>query len=146
MNRGKIPESQIEGIINEYCKGMSVSQIARLYLKSRQGIYRMLAKNEFSLHTNIRRNIPDECLPELVKLYELGYSTTQICEYVGCTISVVDRQLRLAGIDKRERISSRAVAKQMPAVIDTIEDEDWAATATVQEVIDRMKEMALKNE
>lgn len=106
----------------------------------------MLESNEFSLHNQIHRVIPDDCLHSITELYILGYSSVQISEYLGCSISIVNTQLSRDGVSRRTRRESKMFTGKMPVIVDTIEDEDWIATASVSEIIEKMKSAVIENE
>lgn len=138
MAGGRFTPEQINEIIDEYVSGGSITQMAIKYKRRRNCIYRVLCKNGFDTHIDKIREIPTSCLNQIPKLYELGYSVPQICEYLGCPSSIVDKQLRLAGIIKRYKYDSKAIADQMPFIADTIDDEDWLLDASVEEIIEKM--------
>ena len=140
--RGQVKSRQVDEIITLYCQSVPISIISKMYRQGRPTIYKVLERNEFSLHTQIHRVIPEECLDDLVDLYNLGYSTTAISEYIGCPISVIVRQLDEHGIDRRGFTDRKTKSHGLPPVLDTIDDEEWVATATVPDIIERMKALA----
>ena len=140
--RGQLSNAQINEIIDLYYKSVPISKISEMFRQGRPTIYKVLKLNEITLHDELVRYIPEEYADDIVELYQLGYSTNMICEYLGCPLSVITKYLDRAGVARRDLVESKALLRQIPIMVDTIDDEEWIAVATIPEIIAKMKELA----
>lgn len=130
---------KVNYVVEHYHKGIPVSKISSKTQISISSIYRILSKHGFEVHTDIKRKIPPKYWNGIAELYNLGYSTNVIGEYLGNSPSGIAHILEMVGTEFRNRRDSRLISNTIPRMFETVGDDEWLLNAEISEIIEKMR-------